>query len=45
MCANCHAINGVLNLKDLGYNTEEVRKLTNPEIYFEKLLKLQQENE
>jgi len=44
-CANCHAINGVLNFKELGYSSKEVEKLTNPEIYFEKLLKQQQENE
>jgi len=44
-CANCHALNGVLNFKELGYSASEVDKLTNPDLYFEKLLKLQQENE
>jgi len=44
-CANCHALNGVLDFKELGYNSKEVEKLTNPELYFEKLLKQQQENE
>jgi len=44
-CANCHSVNGVLNLKELGYSAKEVEKLTTPEIYFDKLLKLQQENE
>lgn len=45
ICANCHALNGVLNFKELGYSSKEVEKLTSPELYFEKLLKLQQENE
>ncbi len=45
ICANCHAVNGVLNFKELGYDSKEVEKLTNPELYFEKLLKLQQEAE
>jgi hypothetical protein len=44
-CANCHAINGALNFKELGYGAKEVEKLTNPDLYFEKLLKIQQENE
>jgi len=44
-CANCHAINGALNFKELGYGAKEVEKLTNPDLYFDKLLKLQQENE
>lgn len=45
ICANCHAVSGVLNFKELGYNSTEIEKLTNPELYFEKLLKLQQEEE
>ncbi len=45
ICANCHAVNGVLNFKELGYGVKEIEKLTSPELYFEKLLKLQQENE
>ena len=44
-CANCHALNGVLNFKELGYGSKEVEKLTNPELYFEKLLEMQQDNE
>ncbi len=44
-CANCHAVNGALNFKELGFSVTEIEKLTNPEIYFEKLFKIQQENE
>lgn len=44
-CANCHAINGALNFKGLGYNDQEVAKLTNPAMYFEKVLRIQMENE
>ena len=42
-CTNCHAINGVLNFKELGYTDEEIGKLTKPEIYFEKLVNKQKE--
>jgi hypothetical protein len=42
-CANCHAVNGVLNFKSLGYSDKDIKKLTNPDIYFTKLLKKQQE--
>ncbi|MFA7404137.1 MAG: hypothetical protein WC007_09090 [Pelobacteraceae bacterium] len=45
ICSSCHALNGVLNFKELGYSSTENEKLTNPEIYFGKLFKLQQENE
>ncbi|MFH0783470.1 MAG: cytochrome C [Pseudomonadota bacterium] len=44
-CANCHAINGILNFKALGYNDKEVEKLTSPAMYFDKVFKIQQENE
>lgn len=44
-CTNCHALNGILNFKDLGYSDAEISKLTNPEIYFERLLKKQLEEE
>ncbi len=44
-CANCHAINGMLNFKDLGYGDKEVEKLTSPAMYFDKVFKIQQENE
>ena len=42
-CANCHAPNGVLNFKDLGYTDKEILKLTSPELYMEKVAKKQQE--
>jgi hypothetical protein len=42
-CTNCHTPNGVLNFKELGYSSEEISKLTRPELYFEKLLKKQEE--
>lgn len=44
-CVNCHAVNGVLNFKELGYGAKEVEKLTSPAIYFDQLLKLQHEEE
>lgn len=43
-CINCHGINGVLNFKDLGYSDKEIEKLTNPEIYFDFMIKKQQED-
>jgi hypothetical protein len=43
-CTNCHAINGVLNFKELGYTDKEIGKLTKPEIYFEKLVNKQKED-
>lgn len=43
-CSNCHAPNGVLNFKDLGYSGKEIIKLTSPEIYLENVLKKQQED-
>ena len=42
-CINCHGINGVLNFRELGYSEKEIKKLTNPEIYFDKLVKKQKE--
>jgi len=42
-CYNCHAPNGVLNFRELGYNEKEIEKLTSPELYFEKILKKQRE--
>ncbi|MBJ6727738.1 cytochrome C [Geomesophilobacter sediminis] len=36
-CANCHAPNGVLNFKELGYSDKEVVKLTSPELFFNKV--------
>jgi len=44
-CNNCHAPNGVLNFKSLGYSENEVTKLTNPSIYFEDSLKKESEKE
>lgn len=42
-CTNCHAPNGVLNFKELGYTEKEIARLTNPEIYLKKLLEKQKE--
>lgn len=42
-CTSCHVPNGVLNFRELGYGNEEIRKLTSPELYFEKTLKAQEE--
>jgi mono/diheme cytochrome c family protein len=42
-CVNCHGVNGVMNFKSLGYSDREVRKLTNPEVYFKQLIKKQRE--
>ncbi|GAB4362220.1 MAG: cytochrome c [Deltaproteobacteria bacterium] len=44
-CANCHARNGVLDWKGLGYTDEETDRLTSAGIYFEKAAKKQQEEE
>ncbi|ABQ27291.1 cytochrome c [Geotalea uraniireducens] len=42
-CANCHAPNGVLNFKDLGYSEKEILRLTSPAIYMESMVKKQKE--
>jgi hypothetical protein len=42
-CANCHAQNGVLNFRALGYSGEETRKLTSAGIYFDKMAERQKE--
>lgn len=42
-CTNCHAPNGVLNFRELGYTEKEIAKLTNPELYLKKLLEKQKE--
>jgi len=42
-CANCHTPNGLLNLKELGYNDQQILKLTSPEIYMKKLADKQKE--
>jgi hypothetical protein len=44
-CTSCHVPNGVLNFRELGYTSEEIRKLTSPEIYFDTLLKKQEQEE
>ncbi|OYV66365.1 MAG: cytochrome C [Deltaproteobacteria bacterium 21-66-5] len=43
-CANCHAPNGALNFKSLGYTDEEIRKLTSAALYFDKMAAKQKEN-
>lgn len=43
VCANCHALNGVLNFKELGYSDKEKAKLTSPELYFKQTVKMQKE--
>ncbi|RII27627.1 MAG: cytochrome C [Geobacter sp.] len=43
-CINCHGVNGVINFKDLGYSDKEIKKLTNPEIYFNQLIEKQKED-
>ncbi len=42
-CVNCHGVNGVLNFRELGYSEAEVKKLTNPEIYFKQLVEMQKQ--
>ena len=42
-CANCHAPNGVLSFKDLGYDRKEIDKLTSPELYLKKIAEKQKE--
>ena len=37
-CESCHALNGVLNFKALGYSDSEIAKLTNPDLFFQQLL-------
>jgi hypothetical protein len=43
-CTSCHAPNGVLNLRELGYTEKEIAKLTNPEIYLKVLLEKQKDD-
>uniref|UniRef100_A0A831UBH0 Cytochrome C n=1 Tax=Geobacter metallireducens TaxID=28232 RepID=A0A831UBH0_GEOME len=42
-CNNCHAPNGVLNFRDLGYSAEEIKKLTTPDLYFDYMAEKQRE--
>ncbi|MCM0083824.1 cytochrome C [Geomonas sp. Red32] len=42
-CANCHAPNGVLNFKNLGYSDKEIVRLTTPELYLKQLVEKQKE--
>jgi hypothetical protein len=43
-CVQCHAVGGALNFKDLGYADKEISRLTNPEIYFDNVIKKQKED-
>jgi hypothetical protein len=43
-CTNCHAVNGLLNFKALGYTDKEIVTLTSPESYFDKLVEKQRED-
>jgi hypothetical protein len=43
-CENCHAANGILNFKALGYSDYEIQHLTSPGLYFDKLAEKQKEN-
>lgn len=36
-CQKCHAVNGSLRWKELGYSDEEAKKLTSTSLYFDKL--------
>ena len=42
-CANCHAPNGVLNFKELGYTEKEIKRLTTPELYMHYVVEKQKE--
>jgi hypothetical protein len=42
-CIDCHGVNGVMSFKALGYSDAEVRKLTDPEIYFRQMVEKQKE--
>lgn len=42
-CTDCHAVNGVLNFRQLGYSDKETERLTSPELYFTKMIKKQKE--
>ena len=45
LCENCHAPNGVLNFKALGYTDKEITRLSSPAIYFEDEAKRQKEKD
>lgn len=42
-CQNCHARNGVLNFRELGYSAKETERLTSAEVYFDKAAERLQE--
>ncbi len=42
-CANCHAPNGVLDFRTLGYSDKDIARLTSPELYFDKVLSQQED--
>ena len=43
-CENCHAANGILNFKALGYSDYEIQHLTSPGLYFDKIAEKQKED-
>lgn len=43
-CANCHAVNGVLNFRALGYSEEETARLSSAANYFDKLAEQSKED-
>jgi Cytochrome c bacterial len=44
-CEKCHAPNGVLNFKALGYNDREIQRLTSPSIYFNDAMEKQRKED
>lgn len=44
-CENCHAPNGVLNFRELGYTEKETKKMTTPAIYFDEAFRKQKEKD
>ena len=42
-CINCHGVNGVINFRELGYSDNDIKVLTNPEIYFKQMVEKQKE--
>ncbi|HJX14572.1 MAG TPA: hypothetical protein VJ386_02485, partial [Candidatus Deferrimicrobiaceae bacterium] len=43
-CFHCHSRNGVLNFRALGYAEQEEEKLTNAQVYFDKMAEQQKED-
>lgn len=44
-CENCHAPNGVMNFRGLGFSEKETERLTNPDLYFSQAVQKQKERE